>query len=87
MEVVATAALVSSQVQPRGVTHSTAPWRFVYVYLVSHQVLCHRTGIDILGRDLVVDQPAITCELGTCTGSGSVSVPLSVNAAKLFSAS
>ena len=59
----------------------------MHVNLVSHQVLCRRTGIDILGRDLAADQHAITCELGTCTGSGSVSVPLSVNAAKLFSAS
>ena len=83
----ATAALVSCRVQPRRVTCSTVPWLFVYVYLVSHQVLCRRTGIDILGRDLAADQPAITCELGTCTRSGSVTVPLSVNAAMLFNAS
>ena len=87
MEVMATAALVSCRAQPRRVTCSTIPWPFVYVYLLSHQVLCRRTGIDILGRDLAAAQPAITCELGTCNGSGSVSVPLSVNAAKLFSAS
>ena len=75
-------ALVSCRVQPRRVTCSRVPCRFVHVNFVS-QVLCPRTGVDILGRDLVADQPAIACELGTCTGSGSVLVPLSVNAAKL----
>ena len=87
MEVMATAALVSCRAQPRRVTCSTIPWRFVYVYLLSHQMLCPRASIDVLGRDLAAAQPAITCELVTCNGSGSFSMALSVNAVKLFSAS